>query len=712
VLLTTPESLAVLLSQPRLRPHWSGLRWVVIDELHALAGSKRGADLSLSLERLERLAESPMQRVGMSATAAPLDETARFLAGAGRACAIASLADTSPLRIAITPLAGEKRFLAELVERIAPLLPEQRSTLVFTNTRGLAERLAWTLRRELPGWDQLIAVHHSALAADRRRDVETQFKAGHLRAVVSSTSLELGIDIGPIDLVVLVHPPGDVVRLLQRLGRSGHGPGRVRRGLVLTASASELLEAAVTVRSSQPAQCEPLRPIEQPLDVLCQQILGMASADTCSADDLFLLVRRAYPYRDLSREDFDDCLRYLLGLDRSGETWLPARLRGSPEQFRVCDQRTARLLRRNLGSILTEEPMGVYLLEGGGEEPAPRLIGQVDLLFAERLQSGDRFLLDGRCLEVRRQDPDALFVEETVGRPAVPRWGGDGLPLSAALAERLFLLRVQAAEALRDGPEANALWLERDLGLDKAGAELLAAHFQQQDQVSEIPDAGVCLVEVVPRNGGVEYYLHTPLNRLASDVLARVLVHRLAQDRGRAVIPIVADLGLALLVRGGPLAEGPELADLFRLLLDVRDFDIDLNASLTASDLLRQRFQRVALTGLMLLRNPLGRKRRVGGPDWGERRLFEQVQAHDPDFVLLRQAAREVRTDCCDVRTAREYVERLPGRAIRCRWLTQVSPFASSWTQAEVGEPEGLESPAEALQRLHAALQGGVDDRP
>jgi len=210
----------------------------------------------------------------------------------------------------------------------------------------------------------------------------------------------------------------------------------------------------------------------------------------------------------------------------------------------------------------------------------------------------------------------------------------------------------------------------------------------------------------------VEYYLHTPLNRLASDVLARVLVHRLAQDRGRAVIPIVADLGLALLVRGAPLAEGPELADLFRQLLDVRDFDTDLNASLAASDLLRQRFQRVALTGLMLLRNPLGRKRRVGGPDWAQRRLFEQVHAHDPDFVLLRQAAREVRSDCCDVRTAREYVERLPGRAIRCRWLARVSPFATNWTQAEVGEPEGQESPAEALLRLHAVLQGGADDRP
>jgi ATP-dependent Lhr-like helicase len=730
LLLTTPESLAVLLSQPRLLPHFASLRWVVIDELHALVGNKRGADLSLSLERLERLADSPLQRVGMSATVTPLEDSAHFLAGAGRACAIASLADTSGLEIAITPMAGRGRFVAELVERIAPLLPKQRSTLIFTNTRSLAERLAWSLRRRLPEWDQRIAVHHSALAADRRHEVETQFKAGQLRAVVSSTSLELGIDIGPIDLVVLVHPPGDVVRLLQRLGRSGHGPGRVRRGLVLTASAAELLEAAVTVRSSRPAQCEPLRPIEQPLDVLCQQVLGLASAGwspgfsrfevgrpakagtpTCSADEVFTLVRRAYPYRDLTRQDFDDCLRYLLGLDQAGQSWLPARVRGSLEQFTVCNQRTARLLRRNLGSILTEEPLGVYVCQTPQEENAteddpPRLIGQVDLRFAERLQPGDRFLLDGRCLEVSRQDPDGLLVQETVGRPAVPRWGGDGWPLSAPLAQRLFLLRVQAAEALRDGPTALANWLQQDLGLDPAGAGLLAAYFQEQEQVSEIPDAGVCLIEVVVREGGTEYYLHTPLNRLACDALTRVLVHRLARDLGRTVLPIVADLGLALLVRGSPLAEGPALAELFRTLLDVRDFATDLNSCLAASDLLRQRFQRVAVTGLMLLRNPLGRKRRVGGPDWAERRLFEQVQAHDPDFVLLRQAAREVRGDCCDCTAALDYAARLPELAIRCRWLPRVSPFASNWTQSEVGEPELTEGPAEVLQRLHASLLG------
>ena len=209
----------------------------------------------------------------------------------------------------------------------------QRSTLVFTNTRSLAERLAWALRRAMPDWDALIAVHHSALAPSRRSDVEQRFKQGHLRVVVSSTSLELGIDIGAIDLVVLIHPPGDVVRLLQRVGRAGHGPGRISQGLVLTATPAELLEAAVTAASGLADQCEPLVLPWCPLDVLCQQLAGLAMAGEWSADDAYALIRRSAPFADLSRRDFDDCLAYLFGLDAAGQAWLPARLAGNAGGF-------------------------------------------------------------------------------------------------------------------------------------------------------------------------------------------------------------------------------------------------------------------------------------------------------------------------------------------------------------------------------------------
>jgi ATP-dependent helicase Lhr and Lhr-like helicase len=713
ILLTTPESLAVLLSGPQASRLFSGLRHVVIDEVHAILPTKRGADLALSLERLELLVDRPLRRIGLSATAAPLEVVARFLVGEGRSCAIGSASEPAPLELTYRPLEGGPGFLRQLVTTLEPELRENRATLLFTNARGLAERLAWALRHAMTAWDNLIAVHHSALAAERRREVEGAFKRGELRAVVSSTSLELGIDIGSVDLVVLVHPPGDVVRLLQRVGRAGHGPGRVKRGLVITASAAELLEAVVTGTSGRSAQCETLRVPERPLDVLCQQLLGMACAATCDPDAVFATVRRAAPYRALDRKDFDDCLAYLFGLDRHGQPWLPARLAGCVEGFTVRDARTARLLRRNLGSILAEETTTVRQLPR--EECVARddrcqsawgpgiPIGEVDHPFAETLQPGDRFLLDGRCLEVRRLEAGTLLVDEVAGRPAVPRWPGDGWPLSTELAGRLYSLRVRAAEALRDGLAALAELLEHDYGLCTEAAEVLAEYFERQETLSEIPDRDGILIEAVGSQAAVELYVHTPLNRLANDALARVAIRRLVRDHGRAADSVVADLGFALLIRGRVTTPIP---DLVRSLLGREGFAADLEAALVESPALRERFQRVATTGLMLLRNPQGRRRRVGGRDWGERQLFDRVREHDPDFVLLRQAMRELGEERCDAEAARGFVETLPLRALKCRWLSRPSPFTEGWTQLESGASEEAESPAEALRRLHAILTG------
>jgi ATP-dependent Lhr-like helicase len=715
ILLTTPESVAVLLSQSKASQLFAGLRWVVVDEVHALAASKRGADLALSLERLTQLTKGRLQRIGLSATATPLTEAARWLT-ADR-CAIAQAADAAALQLTIVPLEEGGHFLANLVDRLLPEVCGNRATLVFTNNRRLAEQLGWALRRNLPQMQAEIAVHHSSLSAERRRQVEEAFKQGRLRAVISSTSLELGIDIGVIDLAVLVHPPGDVIRLLQRIGRAGHGPGRVRRGLVLTATEAELLEAAVTAASGQAGQCEPLRIPAQPLDVLCQHILGMAAAQNCSADAMFELVRRAAPYRQLCRSDFDDCLAYL-GLRSVGWAshpdrldWLPPRLRGDFTSFTILNQRTARLLRRNLGAIVADPIYEVWV--STVEEPSEDWrIGQVDRAFAERLRAGDRFLLDGRCLQVRslRPEESRLWVEEVIGRPMAPQWAGEGWPLSTELAQRLYLLRIAAAESLRDGPEALTGLLRHDYGLDDDAVAKLTAYFQRQECVSEIPDAASCSIEIVPHEGGVDCYFHTPLNRLGNDALARVAVHRLARDCGWNAESIVADLGFALLIHGGLIEHGSEIAGVLRSLLAVPDFEADLESALESSAALRERFQRVAQTGLMLLRQPPGQTRRVGGRDWAARRLFDKIRACDRNFVLLRQARREILSEWCDAAAAGRYVRQLEQLPLRCRRLSFPSPFAESWTQMAVGAAERVETPAEALLRFHAALMEEASD--
>ena len=536
VLLTTPESLAVLLSQAALHPVFAGLRWVVVDEIHALAPTKRGADLALSLERLAALASEPLQRIGLSATAAPLGEAVRFLTGMDRPCAIAEVREETPLDLRIVPLADGPAFIPDLVRRLVPEVRACRAVLIFTNTRRLAERLAWVLRQRLPDWDDQIAVHHSSVAADRRREVEARFKQGRLRVVVSSTSLELGIDVGSVDLAALVHPPGGVVRLLQRLGRSGHGPGRTRRGLVFTSSAAELLEAVVTGASGRSAQCEPLHVPAHPLDVLCQQLAGMASAGTWTPDEAFAPVRRSYPYRDLSRKDFDACLAYLHGLDPDGRPWLPPRLRGDAGAFAIRDERTARLLRRNLGTILAEERVAVLASFSrdpeGSADPSWLEIGDVDQAFADRLQPGDRFLLDGRCLEFRRREGEMVFVQEVPGRPATPRWAATAGPCPRSWRGGFSSCAGRRPTPCATGRQRWPRCCGRDYGLDDEASALLLDYFQRQECISEIPDAVSLLIEEVVCDQGADYYLHTPLNRKGNDALARVAVHRLAPRPG------------------------------------------------------------------------------------------------------------------------------------------------------------------------------------
>jgi ATP-dependent Lhr-like helicase len=699
ILITTPESLAVMLAQAGASEFFRSVGWVIVDEIHSLAGSKRGADLALSLERLENMvADRRLRRLALSASVSPLERAAQFLVGVGRQCTMAEIPDRPSLQVRIELLSppppenqtAPQSFLHRLVDRLTLELVARRTVLIFTNSKNLAERLTWALRRKHANWADTIAVHHAALAPACRRLVERRLKHGRLRAVVTSTSLELGIDIGSVDEVVLIHPPGDVVRLLQRLGRSGHYPGGRRRGLVLAAGPSELLEAAVTVASCDPVQIEPLRVPNHPLDVLCQHLLGLGMHGWCNPDDAYRLVCRAYPYRDLPRADFNACLHYLSGRDCDGSTWLPPRFRWEEGCFTIAEERTRRLVRRNLGTILTEDGRAVRL----NDEPAvsqetfarhPRL-GEVDELFADQLQPGDRFLLDGRCLEYQRQERSSLLVTEVAGRPRAPRWPGSGWPISRELAQRVYGLRVQAAEALRDGEKILAAFLHEQYGLGPDAIDALSQYFALQETLSEVPDESVCLIECVATEVGMDYYIHVPLHRAATDALARIVCLRIERDYHGRALALAADLGLLVSV-----SHCREISpDEWRRLLSLNGFADDLERALRNSQAVRERFRRTAHVGLMLLRNPLGKKRRVGGRSWAERRLYDQVLAHDADFVLLAQALRDLREEICDEKSAVAYVQEIARRPLRCRHLPCASPFAESWTQMTVSSFEAL----------------------
>ncbi len=685
ILITTPESLALLLSHPEAGRLFNALRWIIVDEVHSLAGNKRGADLAISLERVAALAREP-QRIGLSATCAPLGEAAAWLGGVGREVRIAVVPDRTPLQIQFEHLDDERGPVVPLLDRLVPLVEKSGTTLIFTDSRGGAERLIWAFRRCQPSWANQVALHHASLSAETRRRVEHALKAGALRVVISSTSLEQGIDIGSVDQVILTHPPGGAVRLLQRLGRSGHGPGRLRRGVIFTRTIEELQEAAAIAAAGQVAQLEPLTVPEHPLDVLSQQLVGMAVQRDWTAAEAWSLIRRAYPFRDLPLGDFADCLQYLSG---GGAVEVPARLRWQDSVFRIADRRTAIIYRLNVGTILTTDDREVR-----HEDGTP--LGSVGEDFADHLQPGDRFLLNGRCLELVTAGLDALRVREVVGWPIFTRWEGGTWTLSQAVADRLWCLRVRAKEAMLEGERALHALLKEEYGLPRAAAERLADYFARQEAVSEIPGREL-LVEIAPSPQGdaLWHCLHLPLNAAACEAVGRVLAWRL---RDLASFRVVTGwLGFALV---GP----PELELMARDLTDrlaPDGFVNDLDRAVADSPALGRQFAEAATTGLMLLRNPLGPRRRVGGRDWAARRLFHWLRFADPEFPLLRQARREVCTEVFAADVAIGYLRRLQDMPIHVRRLPALSPFAETWYRGEPTPVAG--SLEEVLLRLHAA---------
>jgi ATP-dependent Lhr-like helicase len=662
VLLTTPESFAVLLSQMAWHERLRDVRYVILDEIHTLPGSKRGADLALSLERLDALTGG-CQRIGLSATCAPLEMAARFLVGEGRRCSIAHVPEVPRMDVELEMLAecGELRTWHQaLAQRLQREIAAQATTLVFANTRHLAERIAWNLKRLLGEDANSVAVHHSSLAAARRRLIERQLKQGKLRAVISSASLELGIDIGFVEGVVFVHPPGGVSRFLQRLGRSGHRPGQTRRGLMILQSPAELLEGVVTLGSGKLGQLESLEMIQAPLDVLCQHLAGMAMTCHCHPDEVYAAVRRAAPYRDLSRGDFEKCLRYLYGQKTDGEAWLPARLCRHGESFAIANEAVARLLRRNLGAIVSEPLHEVRLDQG--EDKKPIFLGELDEVFVQQLHPGDRFVLEGRSLECRRKQHDGVLVTESQGKPSIPRWLGGGWAWSAELARRVFLWRAEAAEQLRGD------------GCIDIAPEIIE-FVSLQETHSEVPRETSVLIEAVDRGFGIEYAVHTPLPRPANEALASIVSARL-KAQGRSVhLPLAVNLGMLLFVEGMRELAAEDWHQLF----STEEWQTDADRVLRESPLVRIQFNRVAQTGLMVLRHPQGGRRKVGGRNWAGRELFDQVAAADPHFVLLEQSRREVCVESLDFARALAWLNEVRALPLVVRWLAQPSPFVESW---------------------------------
>lgn len=712
LLITTPESLALLLSQPAWDSAWKAVGHLIVDEVHSLAPNKRGADLMASLERLAARCLRDPARVGLSATCRPADPVARFLVGPGRSCRVIEAPRPEgdrPPEIEVESLIrrdeAPHRALSyrRLTRRLREQVAENRTTVIFANTRALTERITHDLRKSLDSGPDSIAAHHSALDAARRREVESALKSGALRAVVTSTSLELGVDIGTADLAAMVGLPGSAARCLQRVGRAGHRVGATTRGVILAATAAELAGAVVTAGAAKAGKVEPLRPIANPLDVLCQQVIGMACAGEWSADEAYALLRKSAPFGDLPRADFDACLDFLAGdLAAPPGAFEPEpgaapkgtspRIWKARGRFGIRNRRVVRWFRSNVGTITSEESVRVSV---DGRE-----VGTLEGAYADRLQPGDRFVLDGRSLQFRRIDGLTVLADAAGGEPDLPRWSSDRQSLSAELARDLAAFREAAARRMADGPESLRAWLVEEHGLEPDAAGVLEDLFAAQEQVSEIPPPGGLLVEESPGDEGTAYVFHLPLARSACEALGRAVAARLGRRFGRDLALTVADLGFAIRLPEDSRITAGDLPGL----LDPSNLAEDVLEGLDRGELPARRFRHVAGTALMVLRRPEGGRTRVGGLLWVSNRLYPLVKAACPDHPLLRETRREVLEDLLDTRSALGWLASAP--AVRFRALDGASPFAVAWIDAGGADALRFESPAEGLRRLHARLVG------
>jgi ATP-dependent Lhr-like helicase len=715
ILITTPESLAVMLAQESYAAHLSECEFVIVDELHSFAGNKRGADLTLSLERLERLRLQPnaraasLCRVGLSATAAPLDLLARFLVGEGRECRIEeaqtekkSLVEVfSPIRRKPYPPAGYTgvRLYAELAE----LISRRQSVLVFTNVRSAAEQVGLRLKELLPDLANQIEIHHASLDRSVRLEVEDRLKNGELRAVVCSTSLEMGIDIGAVDLVVMVATPKGVSRAIQRIGRSGHSLDRSSHGVLVATNINDLVEATVTAKLVRERALDPIKLQEKPYDVVAQHIVGLAAGSPIAVEETFALLRRAYPFRDLSREEFDRILQYLEGGGASLEKQYAGafgKIRVEEGVISLAHPRIAREFLVNIGTIHSEGFIDVLLRR--------RRLGSVEENFIKQLQIGDLFVLGGRTVRLIDTGVQEAYVERADGHlPTIPRWNAAKMPLTSGLARAVRRLRTELEKEVRESADDAAIadWLVERYEISMANAQAIVELFRAQLSVSEIPIGRKLLIELYREGTHAHYFFHSLIGRSANDALSRIVALRVKNRIGGNALVTIDDYGFLLTLRRFQELPLDELRQCF----DRANAERDLASALRGSELVKWQFRGVAQTGLMVPRNLPGKKRQQKQLSWSAEVLFRVLEQHEPEHPLLVEAYRQATHTFLDAESAYRFLDEVQDFEWKLLELPVVSPFSFAIYASVIKENMMLEEPTAAIERIYREMYAKVE---
>ncbi len=534
LLVTTPESLYLLVTAERSREMLKSVRTVIVDEIHAVARDKRGSHLALTLERLEALCETRPARIGLSATQRPIETVSRLLVGAGEGrsepdgrprCVVVDEGHRRELDLAIELPAGELEAvasteqMAEVLDAIAGHVRRHHTTLVFVNTRRMAERLARELAERLepqaqepgaePGAGARVASHHGSLSRERRLRVEAQLRAGELSALVATASLELGIDIGPVELVCQIGSPRSLATFIQRVGRSGHFLGGTPKGRLYPMTRDELVECAALLRGVARGRLDALHPPSCPLDILAQQIVAACAAEEWSEDDLFDHVRRAAPFASLSRRDYDDVLELLAEGITTGRGRRAAYLHRDRVNGVLRGRRGARIAAITSGGAIPET--ADYRVVAGHDDT---YIGTVGEDFAIESMVGDIFLLGSTSWKIRRVEPGVVRVVDAGGAPStVPFWLGEAPARTEELSSEVSTLREEVARRLEsgDGDGARA-WVEQECHTPPEGAQQIVAYLDaSRVALGALPTQRRLVFErFFDESGGMQLVVHSP----------------------------------------------------------------------------------------------------------------------------------------------------------------------------------------------------------
>ncbi|TML21268.1 MAG: DEAD/DEAH box helicase [Actinobacteria bacterium] len=697
ILITTPESLFLLLTS-QARETLRSVETVIVDEVHAVAGTKRGAHLALSLERLERLVEKPFQRIGLSATQRPLAEIGRFVVGTGREIelvdagtqkeldleVVVPLEDmreldatvTSPDEAPIVDGSGgttgtgptSRSIWPSIYPAILELVRAHRSTIVFVNNRRLAERLAIRLN-ELAD-EEIARAHHGSLAREQRVLVEELLKAGKIPCLIATSSLELGIDMGAVDLVIQVESPKSVARGLQRIGRSGHTLDSVSKGRIFPKYRADLLESAVVARAMREGAIEETRIPRNPIDVLAQQVVGICADEEVPVGELHELVCAAYPFADLTRAGLENVLDMLAGRypsDEFGE--LRPRIVWDRTKGVVRGRTGARMLAvTNAGTIPDRGLFGVHLVDGGGR------VGELDEEMVYEAREGQTFVLGASTWRIEQITRDRVLVSPAPGVPAVaPFWKGEGVGRPAELGERIGRATRELA-ALADDRATTVL--EQDYNLDERAARNLVTLLREQEAATGVlpSDRSIVVERFRDEIGDWRVCILTPFGGRVHAPWAMALGVRLRETLELDAQSLWSDDGIALHF---PDADSPPaVADLALAPDEIEDLVLQ---ELAQTALFGARFRENAARALLIPRRRPGQRT----PLWQQRLKAQsllQVARRYPQFPIVLETYRECLQDVFDLPALRGIL-----RGIATRQLDVVevetasaSPFASS----------------------------------